>query len=199
MLTDSYESISAEGDDRSCVPTAFALVHPTLSYREINNHLLRKGYRRPNRGVFRRDWMKAAKELGLNLIEVDVGELRRRGIKTTKSASKLGRGRWLIQSSGHLTAVRDGSVEDWARGRLKRIISAYRVEDASPNVAPEPWSKVPSPKLDPAPPRPNRTNVIAQLAAELSLKPAAVRRRARAAGLRAPYTDIEALRRAIAR
>lgn len=93
-----------------------------VSYDEAFDALAAAG-RKPRRYTYREHLEAAAKALGRKLQFND----SMAGVTVRRLPKELPGGRWIVLVRGHLLAVVDGEVLDWAKGRLFRTKWALKV------------------------------------------------------------------------
>ena len=106
-------SAKSANDSRYCTVRMLANLSG-MTYHEASRHMKKHG-RVHGRGMYTSDYMRAVKEV-LELGDaVKKPELRKMGVLTTKSLKRnMPEGKWIVQVSGHVYAVIDGIVLDWA-------------------------------------------------------------------------------------
>lgn len=115
-----------KGETNYCSVIALA-VAAGCKFGKARAALARQG-RVTGRGTYRDQQIAAAAELGFRLVyEHELGQ----ACKTLKTCTKYlpRKGTYWVYSRGHVTAVRDGVMHDWAAetGSQKRVLDVYRV------------------------------------------------------------------------
>ena len=125
----NYKSISAyakaKGHTRYCSPLAVALT-TGVDFDTVHELLVSEGYRK---GINNTTDAKGTTEviplLGFNVDRIDIPE----GVKTAITLSKglPAKGKYLICYRGHVGAYIDGELEDWTKGKRKRVKEIYHI------------------------------------------------------------------------
>ena len=129
-MSKQYESLKGDsrayGERNDCTVIATAVV-TGCGYKTA--HSLLRGFGRRRRSGFRYydNLDRILARFGLRANE-ETKEWRRRGARTMITFERLSsRGTFLVFTGGHVSAVVDGKVHDWAKGRKKRVQAVYRV------------------------------------------------------------------------
>jgi hypothetical protein len=139
-----HAASSATGDNNDCAVKAISVV-TGISYEDAQQRLAAKGRKKGERTYFGKT-SEVIKDLGYKLERVDLDEKQRQYPKskvgsywfkslTTHHFERFNEvwadgNIYLVQTSGHIAGVINGTIHDWTKGRSFRIITMYRVVKA---------------------------------------------------------------------
>ena len=110
-------------ETKDCAVKAVTIV---TGVHYVDVHSLMASYgRKPRKGTFNGITRNVLKHLGFKTEKV---ECRSKTVRTLQREFKYRPGTYLVWTSGHILAIKDGEVLDWTNGRLHRIISVERVK-----------------------------------------------------------------------
>ena len=125
-----------ETNDCTVVATAAAC---GISYEEAHAACAKFG-RKARKGMKRSQYLEAIKSLGFEVETVSMRDIiskypgNHKNLKsiTTHHPARFNNvwrdgGRYLLNSNGHVSACINGELHDWAVGRMKRVVSVYRI------------------------------------------------------------------------
>ena len=136
----SRKELREEGDKNFCSPIAISAL-TGIPVKEVNQYMLDKGYRKVGRGVYRRHTIAVMREFGFDLEIIPRSDFieqypkahrvlknitthhPRRFNKVWKNGKK-----YLLFSEGHVSAVVDGELLDWAVNNSLRVNTIYEVK-----------------------------------------------------------------------
>ena len=118
-------------DKNFCAVIATAVIND-WSFGISKAKLESRGYRTTGKGVYPKDSHSLFAEHGKKLEELPRG-LHGKTLRTFSQRAFILTGRYIIHTKGHITAVRDGIMEDspGAHRSLKPILGLFKVVDAS--------------------------------------------------------------------
>ena len=128
-----FDEISKEaekfGEDNDCAVRAVAILLGS-SYKRAHA-LLQKFGRRNKKGTnFHNITRPALESQGFKVVAISDRDPLNKA-KTIRTVERLlkfrRRERFLIRTSGHILAARDGKVHDWTKGRCHRIVAIHKV------------------------------------------------------------------------
>jgi hypothetical protein len=182
------EAASQMNEKNDCSVKAVAVV--TGKEYPVAHQMLQSKGRRHGLGASSGQIDASIRDLGFRVEEVLVSS------RTVRTLEKELR----VRFSGHkvLVYVRrhvlgwDGEkIQDWTEGRQQRVKKVYLVSPINQQI-PTPQPTTP-PQQEPQEPR----NLLSAICQELGVEPQVARRKLRKAGLRAPYTDEQAIRKVL--
>lgn len=110
-----------------------------ISYEEAHAACAKFG-RKARKGMRRAQYLEAIKSLGFEVEAMSLRDIIAKYPGTHKNLKSITThhparfnnvwrdgGRYLLNSNGHVSACINGELHDWAVGRMKRVISVYRV------------------------------------------------------------------------
>ena len=131
-------------ETRDCSVKAVAIA--TGTEYSIVHALYKKHGRRKGCGTYRPQQEAVLKDLGFKMVDY-THQFKARTVVSLGREITNRRGNFIVYVSGHMFAVKEGSIEDWTEGRRHRIRSVelvVRVEDEqvrAPVIAPKPVQK----------------------------------------------------------
>jgi hypothetical protein len=113
-------------ETNDCSVIATSIVCRT-SYKDAHE-ICRIHGRKPRCGIYEDQILEGVKALGFDVVPVK-NLLQKNGSQYTPKTigNKLKRGYYICMTHGHVFAVVNGDVEDWAHDRRHRIYAAYKV------------------------------------------------------------------------
>jgi len=126
MLNDDLRIGSYRGN---CCLVAMQNAMPTLNEADVVRTCKRNGFR-SGRGMFKAQWLNAARELGLELQPIDMFGLSNRRQTLTAFCREAHTGTYLVQVSRHLLVIHNGRIVDPNcpnRTGRRRVKSAFFV------------------------------------------------------------------------
>ena len=128
---------SAHGETNDC--TVRALTASTgLDYDDCHAQLKKQGRKNRKGCHWFTEGPKAAEALGFTMRKMNRSEYRAKTMITAERDRNLRSGSYCVLVRGHVAALVDGKVIDWAQGRRHIIKAVYEVtKNAAPAPAPK--------------------------------------------------------------
>lgn len=121
-----WRSSKDKNETNDCSVKALA-VTTGLPYDDCHKALEAEG-RKNRKGVTMPQIRAACERLGFAMIRAERNEYSAKTMITAERDRRVAAmGRVLVNTSGHVAGMVDGTVVDWSKGRRNRIISLYRV------------------------------------------------------------------------
>lgn len=118
----------AMAESNDCSVKALSILTDT-AYKVAHSVLESLG-RKPRRGAMLYDMISAVRMLGWKTEDV-TDSVTAKTVKKIASDPAFSHGHFLLYTSGHVVAVKNGKVEDWSKDRALRIKQVWRVEPNS--------------------------------------------------------------------
>lgn len=115
----------AMNESNDCSVKALAILTDT-AYKVAHAVLADLG-RKPRKGAVLYDMFSAVRMLGWKREEV-TDSVTAKTVKKIASDPVFSHGHFLIYTSGHVVAVKNGKVEDWSEDRALRIKQVWKIE-----------------------------------------------------------------------
>jgi len=129
LYMESKAVASAMNECQDCTVRAVAIA--TGEGYDMAHYAVEEHGRERGRGASISAMQSACADMGYTMVRVDRRAYQDRA-KTALTASRLGwKGAFILSFSGHVAAMVDARVYDWAAGSRKRIQNIYRIEPAA--------------------------------------------------------------------
>ncbi len=124
-------------EDNCALMAVHAVAHNIASEAAIINAFIVMGWRESGGGIFRKDWLEAARHIGLSLgpQKIPRQHSTMRGMTLDELRAKFKKGTYLISVKGHALCMFDGQIWDQSqfdKGTRRRVVEYCEVLNPAP-------------------------------------------------------------------